>query len=173
MSEITFELTNYCPNNCKFCSSDAGPTGIIYLHIDDIINCLSDRKFDIINLSGGEPLSHPQLWKIIMVCREHLTELGELWLYSNMIDGIRYNLHVRDRVKIHANVTVDADTEEVHVLKRQYHGRETKRPKITESGTKCESCDHQVIRPNGAIEKPCKNQFYSHPAICVNKPLKS
>jgi organic radical activating enzyme len=154
-TEITFELTDYCPHKCKFCSSSAG-TPHLLLDVLTVLKHIKDKKFDIINLSGGEPMAHPQLWRIINMCRGHLTELGELWIYTNAFDGIRYNTHVRDRVKIHANVTIDEDTDEVHVLKRQKHGREAKRPEIKASGEDCASCNHIVIRPNGDVEKPCK-----------------
>ncbi len=155
MAEITFELTNHCPHECKFCSSMAGPNKNILLDISHIKKHLDGQFFDIINLSGGEPIAHPQLWVIVNLCREHLTSLGELWIYTNAFDGIRYNAHVRDRIKIHANVTIHSDTDAVHILKRQNHGREATRPEVKISGGECKTCDHMVIRPNGDVEKPC------------------
>ena len=68
VSEITFELTNHCPHKCKFCSSDAGPDKNTDLDISEVSARLDGKTFDIINLSGGEPLSHPQFWEILIIC---------------------------------------------------------------------------------------------------------
>ena len=154
IKEITLELTNFCPHECKFCSSNAGPYGKQFMSMDVVRKRLVD-KYDIINLSGGEPLAHPKIWSIIEICQKHLTQLGELWLYSNVFDGIRFNGHVRDRVKVHMNIVVDPDIDQVHVLKAIEHGRQVKRPKVSVSGHDCKNCNHAEIRPDGRVEKPC------------------
>ena len=55
MKEITFELTNYYPERCKFCSSNVviDKKSIMNLPIDVIQTHLNGKKFDIIHLSGG------------------------------------------------------------------------------------------------------------------------
>lgn len=157
MSEITIELTDYCPHTCPFCSSKAGPNGKRYITMQTIRSLVTD-KYDVINLSGGEPLAHPLLWPIIQYCQEHLSNHGEIWLYTNVISGIRYNAYVRDRVKIVANVTIHQDTDEVHILKRIEQGREAERPKVHISGCNCAECHHVEISPDGEIGKPCKKR---------------
>lgn len=112
--------------------------------------------YDVINLSGGEPLSHPDIWEFITVCRQHLKPNGELWIYTNMVDGIRFNGHVRDRVKVHMNVVADKDVDQIHVLKAVEHGRQAERPKVSISGHDCKNCDHVEVRPDGRVEKPCR-----------------
>ena len=157
VSEITFELTNYCPHKCPYCSSDAGPDGETFLNIGAIRADLVGRRFGRINLSGGEPLAHPAFWYILQLCKHHTDDVV---VYTNALRHIRYNAGVIDGVYVDANLTVLPGTAEVHVLRRIPQGREATRPEVHLSGcwanADCE-CDHRLIRPDGTKAMgPCR-----------------
>jgi len=157
MSEITLEITNYCPHDCKFCSSNATTDleEAIFLPVRKIREILGDNKYDHIILSGGEPLSHPQFWDILQLCKQHTKDVV---LYSNEITHLIYNPHVIDGVYLEANITITPETDKIHILKRVKQGREASRPEVHLSRNFCEecSCEHSVVRPTGKITRsPC------------------
>lgn len=158
MKEITFEITDYCPNKCEFCSTNAGPDRFRYLPITRIKELLSGRYFDRINISGGEPLAHPEFYNILMLCEKHSKAVA---VYTNALKWLFYNVRVIDGVKVEANMTVGDNVERIHILKRIKQGREKTRPEIKFSHTKenCKKCKHRVVRPDGKISpSPCRKE---------------
>lgn len=75
LKEMTIEVTQQCPNKCLFCSSFSHRTAKIFIDFDDIVN-LGRQSVDLglerISISGGEPLFHPDINKII----EYLSQIG-------------------------------------------------------------------------------------------------
>jgi organic radical activating enzyme len=62
MREITFELTNFCENSCKYCSTNTvkSKTEATYLEYDLFHKILTEGSpYDRVIFSGGEPLAHP------------------------------------------------------------------------------------------------------------------
>lgn len=160
--EITFELTNYCPHNCKFCSSNAinnNHNDVIFIDLDTIQNILRGKKYKHIILSGGEPLSHPKFYQILNICKMHTDDVV---IYSNAITHLIYNPHVIDGVYLEANITVTPETDKIHILRRVKQGREKNRPEVHLSNnhkSNC-SCNKRVVRPNGEISKhPCDKWY--------------
>jgi len=157
MKELTIELTNYCRHNCKFCSSNTTDDfGEAYLiTIDRIKEALLDKHFDRINLSGGEPLAHPNFYYIHNLCEKHTEDVV---VYSNLIKHLIYNAHVIDGVYLEANLTVTPETDKIHILRRVKQGKEANRPEVKLSRNHCEdcSCDHRVLRYDGKfVRTPC------------------
>ena len=155
--EITIELTNFCPHNCKFCSTD--PTddfGEAYLlTVESIKNALKDKWFSHIILSGGEPLAHPNFYYIYQLCEQHTDDVV---VYSNLIRHLIYNPHAIDGVYLEANLTVTPETDKIHILRRVKQGREANRPEIHLSRNHTEecSCEHRVLRYDGKLVRtPC------------------
>jgi MoaA/NifB/PqqE/SkfB family radical SAM enzyme len=166
IKEITFELTDFCEMDCKFCSSAAVKNGAIFLELNEIKRILmyNDREtagikknetYDRINLSGGEPLAHSQFYDIYKLCEQYTNDVV---VYSNLITHRRYNAHAIDGVYLEADITVTPETDAIHVLKRVKQGREANRPEVSLSRNHEEdcSCDHKVVRPWGSINStPC------------------
>ncbi len=155
--EITLELTNYCPHNCKFCSTDTIDNFVDadFLTIGQIQEILKDKWFDHIILSGGEPLSHPNFHIIHNLCEEHT---GDVVVYSNLITHLVYNLNVIDGVYLEANITPTPETDKIHILRRVKQGKEANRPEVHFSRNHFEncSCGHRVVRTDGKIVRsPC------------------
>jgi organic radical activating enzyme len=159
--ERTFEITNFCEHNCKYCSSDSVDDMdlAIFLSFEEIENMLKDNKYDTIILSGGEPLAHPNFYLIYMLCKEHAKNVI---VYSNLITHRIFNANVIDSVYLEANLTLLNNVERIHILKRIDQGREKTRPEVKFSRNYDEdcSCDHRVVKPDGSITKsPCNKDI--------------
>ena len=163
MQEITFELTDYCPHGCPYCSSSTttnrGAAKFLPKEsVFDVVGGMS--RVDRIILSGGEPLAHPDFYTILTYCQNHADDVV---VYSNAIRHIAYNANVLDRIRVKVNLTVFDNVERVHVLKgvEQGRARELAAPSIKMSSNwndpACEAtCTHVVVRPDGSQGKPCK-----------------
>ena len=92
--EVTIEITKFCPNKCKYCSTNASAAGE-HLSFKDI------NKITRINISGGEPLAHPDFYKILQTCYGFT---NNVWVYTNALKQIIYNTDVIDEIEVHANV---------------------------------------------------------------------
>jgi hypothetical protein len=131
-----------------------------FLNEDTIAKYLKGKFFDRIILSGGEPLSHPDFYFIIMICKKHS---NDVIVYSNLITHLVYNANVIDGVYLEANLTVLDDVDKIHILKRIQQGKEKNRPEIKFSSnwTKECDCDKRVMRPNGKLSlHPCNKYKY-------------
>lgn len=158
MKELTIEITNFCEEDCPYCSSDAvkTPPNAYFLDVLDILPVLEKNDYDVINISGGEPLTHPNFYNILKIC-EMYTE--SVVVYTNALRHIKFNANVIDGVTVEANLTLKNNTEKIHILKRVQQGREVHRPEVQFSSNwdGCEDCDHVVMRKNGKLYKsPCR-----------------
>ena len=74
LDDLCFEIIETCPNNCLFCSSCSNLTKIRQIDFamfKKVIDYLSDNYgIKEISLSGGEPLLHQDLFKMINYCKE-------------------------------------------------------------------------------------------------------
>lgn len=159
MKEITFELTDYCPHGCNYCSSNTVDdiANATFLNLSTIAEHLNGKEYDRIILSGGEPLSHPGFYEILNMCRARSKDVV---VYTNELTHIIYNSNVIDGIYVETNLTVLDNVERIHVLKRIRQGRERTRPEVKFSGNfdgKCDGCDSPVILPSGRIApSPCR-----------------
>jgi organic radical activating enzyme len=154
IDELTIEITNYCPNHCKYCSSNAidDYNEAIFLNIEDIENNLEGKQFEHIILSGGEPLAHPKFYQILELCKLHSKDVV---IYSNSITHLIYNPSVIDGIYLEANLTVLPEVDKVHILRRVKQGKEKNRPEVHLSRNFSQdcNCNHKVIRPDGSIRR--------------------
>jgi hypothetical protein len=164
MTEITFEITDYCPHQCSYCSSNAGPEGNHWLEPFDIATILEDKTYDRINISGGEPLAHPKFYDILLLCKDHITSrTGMVCVYTNAIECIIYNANILPGVRVEGNLPVTENVDKIHILKMVPQGYEARRPDVHYSrnwdNPKCKKCGHVIVRPDGRVtETPC-NKF--------------
>ena len=161
MIELTLELTNYCPHHCEFCSSDATyirrdarwmPKHIALSAIYD-----ADPKPDVIHLSGGEPMAHPEFYDILIEA-ERVVGPGRVRVMSNAIRWLAYNARAIDGVQLEVNLTPAEGVARVNVLKRVEQGRAKPSVHLSRNHEdKCPGdCGHRVVRTDGTIAKsPC------------------
>jgi len=75
--EVCLEVTDSCPMNCIYCSSinDISPESTMNLReIKRVIDDMSQLGAQILEISGGEPLLHRDLYEIINHARSHKLE---------------------------------------------------------------------------------------------------
>jgi len=71
LKELCFEITNECLLNCIHCSSSS-KVGEGYLDKESIlrtINEFEEMGGKELEISGGEPLLHPNIWEILDYCK--------------------------------------------------------------------------------------------------------
>lgn len=90
IKELTLEITRSCPNRCLHCSSNSSPDVQELIGLDKV-KCIIDQAVALglrqVILSGGEPLSHPQIYSII----EYLRLLDvEIVIYTS---GSVFDIH--------------------------------------------------------------------------------
>lgn len=170
--EITIEITSYCPNSCEYCSTDASFEGE-HLSVKEIESFLARQlKISRINISGGEPLAHPEFYKILQLSYSYTPNV---WIYTNAIKNIIYNTDVIREVNVHANVCLTPGkdvylpkkADQIHLLKLIPQGR----AKHMDSGNfhvsgnlkdckACANCKHLLLQADGKIvEAPCKKDY--------------
>ena len=169
MKEITIELTNYCNHNCLYCSSNAitDRNKAIFIDIATVKLRIEGKQYDRINLSGGEPLSHPRFYDILELCK---LNAKDVIVYTNALNHIRYNANVLDGIYLEANITILPEIDQIHILRRIKQGKERNRPEVHLSNNfECDcECEHIVVLPNGEIGKtPCNK----HSELEINKKV--
>jgi organic radical activating enzyme len=174
MVEVTIEITQYCPYECDYCSTNASPEGkhLSYKIIKDFLN--NQKNITRINISGGEPLAHPDFYKILMFC---YSITNDVRIYTNVIKHILFNSDIIKEIKVDANVCVvpgrkiyiPKNVNKVHLLKLVHHGRAKKLSKQevivshnfgSDCSHKCEECKNILLQADGKIvESPCKKDY--------------
>lgn len=89
--ELLIEITNKCPLNCIYCSSNSNIRKNKFIDKNTIKKLIIDSKnigIEKIQLSGGEPFQHPDIKKIIEFILEEGFELevytcGNLYINGN------------------------------------------------------------------------------------------
>jgi molybdenum cofactor biosynthesis enzyme MoaA len=175
--EVTLEITNHCPNTCRYCSTNASPQGGLYLIVKEISEFLHtinmESKVTRINISGGEPLSHPDFYQILCLCKRYSSEV---WVYTNALTNIIYNSDIVDEIEVEANVCIvpgksvyiPEKVDRVHLLQLVKQGRaKDMRPanlhasgNISKSEHNCETCDHVLLQADKkVVMAPCKKDY--------------
>lgn len=174
--EITVEITDYCPNDCEYCSTNAGVDKNRMLSTIEVETFLVDvsktNDIDRINISGGEPLANPEFYSILQVCKSFT---DNVWIYTNAITQVLYNTNIVKEIKVEANVClmpcrevyIPESADKVHLLQLVPQGRakDIKPAKFHVSGNilgkhKCAECSHKLLQADGKIvATPCKKEY--------------
>lgn len=175
--EFTIEITQYCDNGCDYCSTNASEDGQ-HLSLDTIRNFFR-RYYNVvsrINISGGEPLAHPEFYRILKYCKQFT---DNVWVYTNALDKIIYNTDIVKEISVEANVCLvpgrdvylPKNVDKTHLLQLIPQGKaENMIPgryhvssniaKRNDHGHDCSTCKHLVLQADGKIvEAPCKKEY--------------
>jgi len=129
-----------------------------------------------INISGGEPLSHPFFITILQLCE---TYTPNVWVYTNALKQIMYNTDVVKEIRVEANVCltpgkevyIPKNADKVHLLQLIPQGRakDMKPANIAVSSNlipekkaehDCAHCGHVLLQANRkVVESPCKKCY--------------
>jgi len=175
--EVTLEITDYCPNACEYCSTNASPSKRHMLDYNEIATHLinleeSGKRIDRINISGGEPLAHPEFYRILRLSYNYT---DNVWVYTNAIRQLIYNTTILSEVKVEANVClvpgkeayIPKNADKVHLLQLVPQGRakDMKPVKFHASGNiigehRCAECNHSLLQADGqTMSAPCKKDY--------------
>lgn len=111
VKDLCFEIIEKCPNNCKFCSSNANilKKKIIefeeFKRVIDYFETIGGIKE--ISLSGGEPLLHPDLLKMIAYTKQKNIKTV---LFTS---GIKYREKISDEEKKYYELKRQKDLSEI------------------------------------------------------------
>lgn len=171
--ELTIEITQYCEHGCDYCSTDASKDGK-HLPFEDIKRFLKqygEALISRINISGGEPLSHPEFYNILKYCRRFT---DDVWVYTNAIDKIIYNTDVIKEIQVEANVCLvpgkhvylPRNAGKTHLLQLVQQGR-AKTMSVNDyhvsgniTGCGCDECRHILLQADGKkVYAPCKKEY--------------
>jgi molybdenum cofactor biosynthesis enzyme MoaA len=174
MREFTIEITTYCPYECDYCSTNASIIGKP-LPFDEIVKFLDKHNIlseDRINISGGEPLAHPEFWNILQLCK---SKTSDVWVYTNALKNIRYNSSVVHEINCEANVCITPGksvyipkkARMVHLLQLVSRGRARNMYPVNihvsgniHSDEKCKKCNHMVLQADGKMaDSPCRKNY--------------
>jgi len=87
--ELCLEITDLCPLNCRYCSGNCGSQSYVFMPLNRIKKIVQDFRElsgEILEVSGGEPLVHPDILEIV----EFATQSGImpiLYTSGNMFDA--------------------------------------------------------------------------------------
>lgn len=161
--EFTIEITDYCPFKCPFCSTDTTynrreAKWLEFMSIYDLIRVGKAEGREIVHISGGEPLFHRDIGKILWTAGQAFG-FENVWLHTNLVRNIATNFHVVPTVQFHGYGTPEG-YDKIHIVKRICQGRD-KRPEVSFSRNFDEDCDcdHYVIRADGTrVKGPCRKE---------------
>lgn len=155
---IHIELTRTCNLNCYYCYKDSGPNvnenEIPVETLLDIVQKLSERGLTVAELTGGEPLLHPNFLKILEFCCNHLS------LVSILTNGTLVNEDFVKKVipfknKIVFSISLDSYLEVEHDRKSRIQGSFQK----TVNAIKLISKENIIVRVSMAVDDTNWNQI--------------
>ncbi len=161
--EFTIEITDYCPFDCPFCSTDTkdsreAATWMSVMRASRLLQEGEEAGREIVHISGGEPLFHRDIGHILWEAA-HLFGFENVWLHTNLIRNVATNFHAAPTVQFHAFGTPEG-YDQIHLVKRVCQGRD-KRPEVSFSRNFDEvcDCDHYLIRADGMrVLGPCRKE---------------
>ncbi|HEY6871867.1 MAG TPA: radical SAM protein [Geobacteraceae bacterium] len=124
-SSIQLELTTSCNLACDYCYRNVGSTNPShFFQTDKLIHILMDlnaKGLRSIELTGGEPLLHPDFLKIMDFCGTHFSLIG---LLSNgtMINEEIISALLPYKDKMVVSISLDSHISEVHDIRRGAKG---------------------------------------------------
>jgi sulfatase maturation enzyme AslB (radical SAM superfamily) len=124
-ASLHVELTARCNLRCFFCYREAGPEvrepRLETRELLRILSDLRDRGLTTVELTGGEPLLHPDFPEILDFCGENFATIVLLTNGTVMTDALLDAL-VSQREKLFVNVSLDNHDPEEHDRRRGRRG---------------------------------------------------
>lgn len=160
MKKRTIIITTYCPEACSFCSSSVtdDESAAVILPFERVVQFIEDENPTFITISGGEPQSHPEYYKILRYCQQKLGRIN-VELQTCAIALMSFNSFVLPEVKVYGYAIVGDSVTGLRVVQMIPQGRQHEL-EVTLSRNltgQCNDCNESVLMPNGSVsEAPCR-----------------
>lgn len=131
-TNMQIELTTACNLQCSYCYRKSGPNEpkdrLVTAKLLEILRVLSNNGLHSVELTGGEPLLHPDFVQIVNFCGERFSLIGLLTngtlITESLLDKL---LPFRDKMVV--SVSLDSHIPSIHDARR---GRERAFDKTTD-----------------------------------------
>lgn len=120
---LCWEITDYCPLNCRHCYLPGKNNNIISRYdIDNILKMIDDIGVYQVQLTGGEPLTHPELEYIVdsLINRGIITVISTSGFYFND-DMFRYLVKLKKVTGSSLRVSLDGTKNTHNYVRRNEH----------------------------------------------------
>lgn len=115
-AHVTVELTDKCNYFCKHCYRSSAPSRSTQLSFDALKSFLGDFHDHggvVVELTGGEPMLHPDFFEIVKWCSERFSLVGVLTNgYYLQEEEVEKLLPYRDRMIL--NLSLDSHHQDYH-----------------------------------------------------------
>lgn len=115
-AHVTVELTDKCNYFCKHCYRSSAPSRSMTLPFKAITSFLGDFSKNggvVVELTGGEPMLHPDFFEIVKWCNERFSLVGVLTNgYYLQEEAVKKLLPYRETMII--NLSLDSHREDYH-----------------------------------------------------------
>ncbi len=117
---LNIELTWGCNLRCFHCYRDSTVVKQGYMPVESLLSLLerlSQAGLRSVELTGGEPMFHPDFLRILSFCDERFHLIGVLTNATIVTPAIREML-IRMKEKIIVSISLDGSTAEIHNTRR-------------------------------------------------------
>jgi uncharacterized radical SAM superfamily Fe-S cluster-containing enzyme len=116
-------ITNVCNLKCPICFTYIKDDLEYFMSVDEFNKNLnwiieSEKHIDMINIIGGEPTIHPELFTLIKLCKRK--EIGRVSLYSNGIKIAKDEAFVKKLAEQGVDVILSFNTFDRNTAERMY-----------------------------------------------------
>ncbi|MFH1101492.1 MAG: radical SAM protein [Methanobacteriota archaeon] len=122
---LSIELTHQCNLQCAHCYLDAGPgKKPVFIDTNKLISCLDALHLNglqIVELTGGEALLHPDFYRILDFCVSKFMWVSVL-SNGTLIGENEARKFAKYKEKISISISVDGSTPEIHEKIRRVPG---------------------------------------------------
>ncbi len=152
------ELTKTCNLNCYYCYRYSGPsvkeTRMSVKTLLGIIENLSERGLNIVELTGGEPLLHPNFMEILEFCCKHLS-LVSIITNGTLIDEDFIKKIKPLKNKVIFSISLDSYREKEHEMKSGIKGSFQK----AVDAIKLIAKENMIVKASMAVDEKNWNQI--------------
>jgi len=113
-SHIDIEVTNHCNFRCLYCFNECLPEKKKFMDVNKFINLvdkMTKNGLESIVISGGEPLTHPDIYKIVKHACDNLVAVK---LNTNGYLLTHFIYQFKEFSNLDIQVTLNSSTPEIH-----------------------------------------------------------
>ncbi len=107
---LMISITNKCNLKCDFCFDRAKDKEILFIEVEELVYLLNEVNgitlIDSITITGGEPLLHKEIIRILKICKKYAKDLvliTNLTLINYKIINEIYDLNIKLHISYYCN----------------------------------------------------------------------